>query len=155
MGVARAESGEEGIARSAIYNIKRDGDKTGKGPIVEPSERTSEVAEGRGAAALILLALNFHIQSCHPPNVGFFPSFPSLSRKVVAPRASSASHQPRINPTCNSVMPSSLPSGSPPSSPPLSFPRALRALALHAPPSRFLRFAFPQFRAAFSMDWIF
>lgn len=67
--------------------------------------------------ALILLALNFHIQSCHPPlgppscRALCFPSF----RRLVPPFYAERESEPGINPTCNCVMPSS-----PPSVPPCS-----------------------------------
>jgi len=66
------------------HDIKRDTAKMGT-LIVETSESEWPWA---GAVALILLALNFHIQSCHPP---------------LGPRPVPA---PDINPTCNCVMPS-------------------------------------------------
>lgn len=77
--------------RQSGRDIKRDTGKMGS-PIVETSERASSRGPGSGAD-IARIKLSYSIL---PPTVGLFPSFPSLSRKVVAPRASSAPHQPHM-----------------------------------------------------------
>jgi len=99
LGSGIARSGRRASRCERTRDIKRDTAKMGT-LIVETSESEWPWA---GAVALILLALNFHIQSCHPP-LGPRPP----SRRWSEPAVRGASPAPDINPTCNCVMPSSL-----------------------------------------------